>query len=53
MESSRPEEQNNIKDVRNIFRLNELKKTNDAAIKGIRHLFRLEKENKAINDRTI
>ena len=29
------------------------KETNDATIKGIRNLFRLEKENKAIKDRMI
>ena len=50
MENSRPEEyknmeENRIKDVRNLFRLKELKKeTNDAAIKGIRNLFRLKKK---------
>ena len=33
IESSRPEEENIIKDVRNLFRLNKLKKeTNDAAM---------------------
>ena len=42
MESSRPEEDENteeniIKDVRNLFRLNKLEKeTNDAVIKGIK-----------------
>ena len=49
MESPRIEEENMIKDIRNLFKLNKLKKeTNDAAIKGLRNIFRLEKENKAI-----
>ena len=35
-----------IKDVRNLFRLNNLEKeTNDAASKGTRNLLRLEKIN--------
>ena len=39
-------EENIIKDVRNLFRLNRLEnETNDAAIKGVRNLFRLKKEN--------
>ena len=39
------------KDVRNIFRLNKLKKgTNDNTIKDIINLFRSERENKAIKD---
>ena len=39
-------EENIIKDVRNLFRLNKLEnETNDAAIKGMRNLFRLKKEN--------
>ena len=48
MESSSPEkdkniEENIIKDVRHLFGLNKIKKeTNDAAIKGIRNLFRLK-----------
>ena len=48
MKSSRPEEdknieQNIIKGVKNLFRLNKLKKEiNDAAIKGIRSRFRLK-----------
>ena len=38
------EEENIMKDVGNLFRLNKLRKeTNDVAIKGIRNLFRLEK----------
>ena len=39
------EEENIIKDVRNFFRLEKLKKgTIDTTIKGIRNLFRLEKK---------
>ena len=37
-------EENIIKGIKNIFRLNKLEKeTNNTAIKGIRNLFRLEK----------
>ena len=44
-------EENIIKDVGNLFRFNKLEKeTNDAAIKGIRIFFRIEKENKLIKD---
>ena len=51
MESPSLEEENIIKDVRNFFRLEKLKKeTIDTTIKGIRNLFRLEKENKVIKD---
>ena len=47
-------EENIIKDVTNLFRLNKIEKeTNDAAIKGIRNLLRLKKENKAFKDRMI
>ena len=54
MESPSLEEENIIKDVRNLFRVNKLEKeTTDAAIKGIRNLFRLEKETKAIQVRII
>ena len=54
IESPRLEEENIIKDVRNLFRLNKLKqKQNAAAVKGIRNLFRLEIQNKAIKDRMI
>ena len=54
MKNPRPEEENIIKDVRNLFRLEKLKKkTIDTTIKVIRNLFRLEKENKAIKDRII
>ena len=45
---------NNIKDARNLFTLQKLKKeTNDTVIKDIRSLFRLKKRNKAIKDRTL
>ena len=45
------EEENIIKDVRNHFRLEKLKKeTIYTTIKGIRNHFRLEKDNKAIKD---
>ena len=51
MDSRSLEEENMIKDVRNIFRLNKLKKgTNDNTIKDIINLFRSERENKAIKD---
>ena len=59
MERSRPEEhenieENKIKDVRNLFRLQKLEKeTTDAAIEGLRNLFKLEKEKKGIKDRII
>ena len=52
MESSSLEEEKIIKDIRNLFRLEKLKKeTIDIAIKGIRNLFRTEKENKGIKYR--
>ena len=48
------QKKNIIKDVRNLFRLKNLKEeTNDAAIKCIRNIFILKKENKAIKDRII
>ena len=48
------EEENIIKNVWNLFRLEKLKKvTIDTGIKGIRNLFRLEKENEDIKDRII
>ena len=50
MENQRPEEENIIKDIRDLFRL---KKINFTVIKGIRNLFRLEKETKAIKDRIL
>ena len=47
-------EENIIKDVKNLFGLNKLKKeTNEAAIKLVRNLFRLKKENKAIKHRIV
>ena len=52
MESPKPDKLNIVKDVRNLFRLNEIKnETNDAGIKVIRSLFRLEKKYEAIKDR--
>ena len=59
VEISRLEEDKNIegniiKDVRNLLKLKKLKRnTNDAANKGIGNLFRLKKENKAINYRIL
>ena len=42
-------EENLIKDLKNIFRLEKLKKERiNTTIEGIRNLFRLEKENKEI-----
>ena len=49
MENPRIEEENIIKDIRNLFRLK--KELNYTAIKDIRSPFRLKKENKAIKDR--
>ena len=52
MENPNPEEENIIKDVRNYFRLEKLKKETIATtIKYIRNLLRLKKENNAIKDR--
>ena len=51
MESSSLEEENTVKDVRNIFRLK--KEIDDTAIKNIRNFFRLKKENKVIKDRIL
>ena len=51
IENSRPQEENIIKDIRNLFRLK--KEPNYAAIKDVRNLFRLEKEAKAIKDRIL
>ena len=45
------EEENIIKDIRNLFRLK--KEQNYTAIKDIRNLFRQEKETKAIKDRIL
>ena len=51
LEEDKNREENVIKDVGNLFRLNKLKKeTNDTSITGIRNLFRLKKENKVIKD---
>ena len=51
LEEDKNREENIIKDVGNLFRLNKLKKeTNDTSITGIRNLFRLKKENKVIKD---
>ena len=52
MENPRPEEENIIKDIRNICRLKK-KQLNYTAIKDIRNLFKLEKETKAIKDRML
>ena len=49
MESLSLEEENIIKDIRNLFRLKQ--KLNYTAIKDIRNLFRLEKKSKVIKDR--
>ena len=51
MESLSLEEENIIKDIRNLFRLK--KEQNYTAIKDIRNLFRQEKETKAIKDRIL
>ena len=51
MESLSSEEENIIKGIRNLFRLN--KKQNYTAIEGIRNLFRQEKETKKIKDRIL
>ena len=51
MESLSLEEENIIKDTRNLFRLK--KELNYTAIKDIRNHFRLEKETKVINDKTL
>ena len=51
MESLILQEENIIKDIRNLFRLKQ--KQNYTAIKGIRNLFRQEKETKAIRDRIL
>ena len=51
MKNKRPEEENIIKGLRNLFRLR--KELNYTAIKDIRSHFRLEKETKAIKDRML
>ena len=45
------EEENIIKEIRNLFRLK--KEPNYTAIQDIRNPFRLEKETKAIKDRIL
>ena len=53
MESSSLEEKK-IKDVRNLFKLEKLKKeTTGTTIKGMRNLFRLKKENETIKFRIV
>ena len=53
-ENPRHKEENIIKDVRNLFRLEKTKKeTIDTTIKEITNLFRLQKENKAIISRIL
>ena len=42
-----------MKDVRNLFRLEKLKKTINTTIKSLRNLFKLEKENEEVKDRII
>ena len=51
MQSLNLEEENIIKDIRNVFRLK--KELSYIAIEDIRNLFRSEKETKAIKDRTL
>ena len=54
MEHPRFEEENIIKDIRSLSKLENLKKeTTDTTIKDIRNLFKLGKQNKAIKDRII
>ena len=50
MENPSPEEENIIKDIKNLFRLK--KEINYTAIKVIRNFFRQEKETKTIKDNT-
>ena len=49
MKNLRPEAENIITDIRNLFTLK--KELNYTAIKDIRNLFRLEKETKGIKDK--
>ena len=51
MESLSLEEENIIKDIRNLFRLK--REQNYTAVKDIRYLFRQEKETKTIKDRIL
>ena len=54
MENTRCEEENIVKDVRNLSRLKKLKKeTTDTTAKDIRNIFRLEKENEEIEYRIL
>ena len=54
MEIPSLEEENIIKDVTNLFRLEKIKKeTIDTTIKDIRSLFRVEKENEEIKGRIL
>ena len=48
-------EENIIKDLKNLFRLNKLQReaNNDAVINGVRNIFRLKKEMKALKDTLI
>ena len=48
MENPRPEKENTIEDRKKFLRLK--KEQNYTAIKGVRNLFKLEKETKAIKD---
>ena len=51
MENPSPEEEDIIKDIRNLFRLE--KELNYTPIKDTRNIFRLQKEIKAIKDRIL
>ena len=51
MESFNIEEENIIKDIKNLFRLK--KGQNYTAVKDISHLFRQEKETKVTKDRML
>ena len=51
MKNPRPEEENIINDIRNLFRLK--KDINYTEIKDIRNLFSLEKETKPVKDRIL
>ena len=54
IESSVLEEEQIVKDVKNLFRLKKPKmETIDTTIKDIRSIFILEKENKTIKDRML
>ena len=51
IESLSPEEENIIKDIKNLFRLR--KEQNYTTIKDIRNFFRQEKETKTLKDRIL